>query len=81
MTTRVEFYSLLRDLIGAPELELPLPEGATVDVLLHELYSRHPKLRAWDGRLLFAADLDYVERSHAIKPGEVISLMPPVQGG
>ena len=81
MTTKIEFYSLLRDLVGASELELSLPDGATVEALLAELYAQHPKLADWDGRLLLAADLDYVERSHAIQPGEVISIMPPVQGG
>ncbi len=81
MTTKVEFYSLLRDLAGASELEVDLPDGASLDALLHELYARHPRLAEWDNRLLLAADLDYVERSHAIQPGEVISIMPPVQGG
>ena len=81
MTAKVEFYSLLRDLAGAAELEIPLPDGATVDALLRELYARHPRLAEWDRRLLLAADLDYVERTHVIRPGEVISIMPPVQGG
>ncbi len=81
MTTKVEFYSVLRDLTGAAEVELPLPEGATVAELLNTLYTRHPKLAEWDNRLLLAANLDYVERTHAIQPGEIISVMPPVQGG
>lgn len=81
MTVKVEFYSLLRDLAGAAELEVDLPDGATVDALLRDLYERHPALAEWDNRLLLAADLDYVERTHAIQPGEVISIMPPVQGG
>jgi molybdopterin synthase sulfur carrier subunit len=81
MNTKVEFYSILRDLIGAGELDVSLSEGTTVAGLLTELYGRYPKLAEWDGRLLLAADLDYVDRSHAIQPGEVISVMPPVQGG
>jgi molybdopterin synthase catalytic subunit len=81
VTTKVEFYSLLRDVTGTAELELSLPEGATVDALLAELHARHPGLAEWDGRLLLAANLDYVERTHVIRPGEIISIMPPVQGG
>jgi molybdopterin converting factor small subunit len=81
MTTKVELYSVLRDITGAAELEVPLPDGATVDTLLRELFALHPALADWDNRLLLAADLDYVERTHAIQPGEVISVMPPVQGG
>ena len=81
MTIKVELYSVLRDLAGTPELELTLPDGATVESLLAALYARHPALGAWDQHLLLAADLDYVERSHVLQPGEVLSVMPPVQGG
>jgi len=81
MTTKVELYSVLRDLAGQGELEISLPEGATVADLLDALYQKFPALAAWDGRLLLAADLDYVERAHALQPGEVLSVMPPVQGG
>jgi molybdopterin synthase catalytic subunit len=81
MTTKVEFYSVLRDLTGVVELELELPPGATVGNLLDELEARYPGLADWDNRLLLAADLDYVERTHEIRAGEIISVMPPVQGG
>ncbi len=81
MTTRVEFYSVLRDIAGQGEIELSLPDGATVAELLAALYAKFPTLATWDSRLLLAADLDYVERTHALQPGEVVSVMPPVQGG
>ncbi len=81
MTTKVEFYSVLRDLAGAGELEIPLPDDATLQVLLDEIFRIHPQLAEWNDRLLLAADLDYVERTHLIQPGEIISIMPPVQGG
>jgi molybdopterin converting factor small subunit len=81
MTTKVELYSALRDIAGQGELEIALPEGATVAELLEALYARFPALAAWDSRLLLAADLDYVERTHVLRPGEIVSVMPPVQGG
>jgi molybdopterin converting factor small subunit len=81
MTTKVELYSVLRDLAGQGELEIALSEGATVADLLAALFAKFPALAAWDSRLLLAADLDYVERTHVLRPGEVVSVMPPVQGG
>lgn len=81
MTIKVEFYSILRDLVGAAELEVSIPEGATVADLLESLYASHPPLAEWNNRLLLAANLDYVERSHVLRPGEIVSVMPPVQGG
>ncbi|MDD5199740.1 MAG: MoaD/ThiS family protein [Terrimicrobiaceae bacterium] len=77
MTTRVEFYAVFRDLTGASEIAVPLPEGGTVEMLLADLYKRFPTLAKWDERLVIAADLDYVERVHVIRPGEVISIIPP----
>lgn len=81
MTTRVEFYSVLRDITGAHEIEVSLPDGSSIAVLLGGLHAQYPALAEWDGKLLFAADLDYVDRSHVIQSGETISIMPPVQGG
>lgn len=81
MTAKIELYSVLRDLAGTGEIELPLTDGATVQDALDALYKKFPALAEWDTRLLLAADLDYVERPHVIQPGEIISIMPPVQGG
>ena len=44
MTTKVEFYSQLRDLVGASELEITLPDGSTVETLLGELSARAQRL-------------------------------------
>jgi molybdopterin converting factor small subunit len=81
MIAKIELYSVLRDLSGISEIELPLADGATVQDALDALYQKFPSLAEWDTRLLLAADLDYVERPHVIQPGEIISVMPPVQGG
>ncbi len=81
MTTKVEFYSVLRDITGAHEIEVNLPDGSTIAVLLGGIFTQYPKLAEWDEKILLAANLDYVDRTHPIQPGEVISIMPPVQGG
>ncbi len=81
MKVHVQFFSRLRDLVGASELDLEIPEGATAANLLETVYSKTPGLRDWDKSILVAAGLDFVERSYALKPGDQISVMPPVQGG
>jgi molybdopterin converting factor small subunit len=81
MTTKVEFYSVLRDITGAHEIEVDLPDGSPIAILLGDLYTRFPQLADWDAKILLAANLDYVDRTHPIQPGEIISIMPPVQGG
>jgi len=79
---RVLLFASLREITGCGELEWPWPEsGRTVDDLLHELYDRFEGLRDWDGCLLVAADLEYVDRTARLLPGQEVAIMPPVQGG
>ena len=81
MKLRVQFYAQLRDLVGMRELELVLPEGATVRALLEKLYAERPALRAHDSSILIGAGLEFVDRNYRLNPNEKIAIMPPVQGG
>ena len=78
---KVLFFSQLRDIAGAPELDIKMENGARVSDLLEELYARTPALRAWDNRILIGAGVEFVERDHVLQPNEEIAIMPPVQGG
>jgi len=40
-----------------------------------------PALRSRDKSLLIGAGVEFVDRNHELKPGDEISIMPPVQGG
>jgi sulfur-carrier protein len=81
MNIRVQFYSHLRDLAGASELSIDLPDKATVGDLLTKIYQKVPTLRSRDKSILIGADVEFVDRNYELKPGEEISIMPPVQGG
>jgi len=81
MKIDVQFYAQLRDLIGMRELEVDLPEGATVSELLQAIYTKQPALRSHDKSILIGAGVEFVDRNHKLKPGEEIAIMPPVQGG
>ena len=78
---RVQFFSRLRDLAGTSEMDLEVPERKTAADLLEVVYAKTPALREWDKSVLIASSLDFVERTYVLKPGDEISLMPPVQGG
>jgi molybdopterin converting factor small subunit len=81
MKVRVRFYSQLRDLVGAPELDVDLPEKAPVAELLEKIYTKVPALRARDKSLLVGAGVEFVDRNYRLNSGDEISIMPPVQGG
>jgi MoaD family protein len=77
----VQFFSRLRDLAGTSSTEVEVSDGTSAADLLQVLYSRTPALRDWDKSILVAAGVEFVERDYALKPGDEISIMPPVQGG
>ena len=81
MNVHVQFYAHLRELIGIHELELELPQDATVRELLEKVYAQKPALRAHDKSILVGAGLEFVDRNHKLNAGEEIGIMPPVQGG
>jgi len=81
MKVRVHFYAQLRDLAGIRERDVDLAEGGTVRDLLDEIYAQQPLLRAHDKSILIGAGVEFVDRNYQLKPGDEISIMPPVQGG
>ena len=78
---RIQFFSQLKEIVGASELTLDLPNGTSVADLLTRLYRNFPELQKWDRGLLVGAGLDFVARDHVIQPNDEIAIMPPVQGG
>jgi molybdopterin converting factor small subunit len=81
MKVRVQFYAQLRDMVGMREWDVDLAEGATLRELLEKIYVQQPALRLHDKSILIGAGVEFVDRNYELKPGEEISIMPPVQGG
>ncbi|MGI8891015.1 MAG: MoaD/ThiS family protein [Chthoniobacterales bacterium] len=76
----MQLFSQLKGITGG-EVTIDLPDGATVADLLARLYQQYPALEKWDRNILVGAGLDFVERTHVVRPNDQIALMPPVQGG
>ena len=81
MKLRVQFYAQLRDLVGVRELDIDVAGDSTIQDLLEQIYTQRPKLRAHDKSILIGAGVEFVDRNYKVKPGDEISIMPPVQGG
>jgi MoaD family protein len=81
MLVSVHFYSYFKDLAGCAETNATLAEGSTLNDLLQQLTSRFPKLAAMQNCALIAVGVEYQNRNYLLKPGDEVSLFPPVQGG
>jgi molybdopterin converting factor small subunit len=78
---RAEFYSVVKEIIDASAFELSLPKNATVNDLFERLKKSYPKLRDVEKSILFGIDVEFVDRTYVLNDGDVIAIMPPVQGG
>jgi molybdopterin converting factor small subunit len=81
MKVRAEFYSRLKEIVGASALELSLPENAAVNDLFEQLKESYPQLRDFEKSMLFGIGVEFVDHNHVLNEGDVIAIMPPVQGG
>jgi molybdopterin synthase catalytic subunit len=77
----VQFFSFFRQLTGQNELPLDLPDGASVSDAFAQLHAKFPRLKEADKTTLIAIGVDFATRATRLHDGDVLSLMPPLQGG
>jgi molybdopterin converting factor small subunit len=77
----IHFYSYFKDLTGCTQSTETLPAGSTIADLLRQLSARFPKLEEMKKCTLVAVGVDYQDRHYVLRPGDEVSLFPPVQGG
>lgn len=81
MKVTVQFFSFLRQLTGGHELQLELPAGATVGDLLAQVYRKFPRLVEAEKTMLIAVGVEFAGHKTVLRENDVVSLMPPLQGG
>jgi molybdopterin synthase catalytic subunit/molybdopterin converting factor small subunit len=79
MQIRVLFFGILKDLAGRASDSLNLPEGATLDDVLHHYEPAiPPKLMA---SLAISVNQEYSAADVRLNQGDEVALLPPVSGG
>ena len=81
MKITVQFFSFLRQLTVQDETILNLPDGSTVADTLAQLHGEFPQLKEAEKTMLIAIGVEFATRSSQLHNGDVLSLMPPLQGG
>lgn len=80
MRVKVLFFAIYRDFAGADDLDLELPQGATVGQLIETVIDRlGADLAA--GNLAVAVNQEYVHEGTVLNDGDEVALIPPVAGG
>ena len=81
MRVRVLLFATLAEQLGAPHVEVDLPEGATVGQMLSRLGAEHPDLASARASLAVAVNHAYVDERHRLSATDEIALIPPISGG
>jgi molybdopterin converting factor subunit 1 len=81
MRVRVRLFASLRETIGASEVELDLPEGATAEEAWKALAGTHPELASRRARLTAAVNRRYAGFDTPLHDGDEVVFVPPVSGG
>lgn len=76
MRVRVRLFAALRERAGADEVELDLPEGASVRDALDRLRTLTAGVP-----VVMAVNQEYASDDEALVAGDEIALIPPVSGG
>lgn len=75
----VEYYGVLKGMIGARSEEFP--HAATVADVVALVVQRHPEVEGAMRGVATALAEELVKRTEAVPDGAVIALLPPVSGG
>jgi molybdopterin converting factor small subunit len=78
---RVHFYSWFKDMTHCSQTLVAIPDNSTIGDLKMAVFEQFPKLSAVQNSMLVAVGVDYQRADYVLRPGDEVSLFPPVQGG
>jgi molybdopterin converting factor subunit 1 len=81
MRVRVKLFAVARELAGRGELELAVPDGATVAQVRQALVAAVPALGAVLPHALLAIDARYAGDASIVTEQSELAVIPPVSGG
>ncbi len=81
MQVKVLFFGQLKDVVGAAEDRVELPEGASVNDLVAHYRQRFPRWEQFRPSLAVAVNQEYAESGARLNGGDEVAFLPPVSGG
>ncbi|MBL8830696.1 MAG: molybdopterin converting factor subunit 1 [Planctomycetaceae bacterium] len=81
MKLTVQLFAVVRDLAGAPAVEIEVPEQATIGQVRTILAEHVPALTSLQKHCHFAVNADYATDATVVPDGADVACIPPVSGG
>ncbi|MEM4262302.1 MAG: MoaD/ThiS family protein [Thermoplasmata archaeon] len=77
----MKLFASFRQIFNASEIEFELPEGATAQDLLDDLFLKYPDLRRFKGHVVVTINHQASPLTAGISDGDEVAILPPVSGG
>ncbi|UCC85150.1 MAG: molybdopterin converting factor subunit 1 [Gemmatimonadota bacterium] len=74
------FFAAYRDVFGAEQIELELPQGSTLGALIDDVRARAGDA-ALPRQLVAAVNREYASVETVLHDGDEVAFIPPVAGG
>ena len=81
LRVRIRLFAIQRELAGAREVAVEVPDGADVEAAWGALIARHPVLAPGRASLRFARNGEYADATTQLADGDELAMIPPVSGG
>jgi molybdopterin converting factor subunit 1 len=81
MTVTIKLFAILRDKAGKSEVQLQLPDSATIATAAETLATKFPTLLNHLPRVAYALNREYAAKDVLLHDGDELALIPPVSGG
>ncbi|MDH5605854.1 MAG: molybdopterin converting factor subunit 1 [Anaerolineae bacterium] len=78
---KVLFFATFRDMAGAANIEMEIPDSSSVAQLKEIVVKTYPAMQPSMSSLLVAVNKDYAYDEDIIPEGAEVALFPPVSGG
>jgi molybdopterin converting factor subunit 1 len=81
MRVTVRLFARLREIAGAGELTVDVPERADVRTVWQAVVHRYPAMAPYASSLSSAVNADYTPMGAPVAEGDEVAFLPPVSGG
>ncbi len=81
MQVTVKCFAWAREVTGADEIKLEVPEGGTVKELRASLGEKFPAFAERMESIAVSVNQEFAGDSHGVSVGDELALIPPISGG
>mmetsp|Transcript_10299 Transcript_10299/g.21492 ORF Transcript_10299/g.21492 Transcript_10299/m.21492 type:complete len:82 (+) Transcript_10299:388-633(+) len=81
MKLKILFFARAREIVGQPEIELTLADGADTEAMIAEVVKLYPPLGDVISNIVIAVNQEYLEGKMSLKDRDEIAFIPPISGG